>query len=85
MRIRILKALTGVIEGHGLSQFLPGQIYEVSNAFGQQLIAMSAAIEARSTDATVGEDTDLDRLNGGIHVLPPDKAGDPPERRRKRR
>ena len=81
MRVRITKALTGVIEGRRLSEFLPGFIYDVDEAVGAQLIAFNAAIEVRSTDpapATDSKDVDVDlaRLSGGVHVLPPDKADD---------
>lgn len=84
LRIRILKTLTGVIDGHGLSQYHPGDVYDVSESFGLQLIEMNAAIEVRSTDptaATTDDDVDVGRLTGGVHVVPPDTADDRPERR----
>ena len=79
MRVRIIKALTGVIEGRALSEFLPGFIYDVDDLVGAQLIEFDAAIEVRSTDpapATDSKDVDLARLSGGVRVLPPDKADD---------
>ena len=79
MRVRITKALTGVIEGRRLSEFIPGFIYDVEDVVGAQLIAFHAAIEVRSTDpapATDSKDVDLARLSGGVRVLPPDKADD---------
>lgn len=79
MRVRIIKALTGVIEGRPLSEFLPGFIYDVDDVVGAQLIEFDAAIEVRSTDpapATDSKDVDLARLSGGVRVLPPDKADD---------
>ena len=79
VRVRIIKALTGVIEGRPLSEFLPGFIYDVDNLVGGQLIELDAAIEVRSTDpapATDSKDVDLARLSGGVQVLPPDKADD---------
>ena len=79
MRVLITKALTGVIEGRRLSEFLPGFIYDVDEVVGAQLIAFNAAIEVRSTDpapATDSKDVDLARLSGGIRVFPPDKADD---------
>lgn len=85
VRVRIVKALTGVIEGRPLSKFLPGFIYDVEDVVGGQLIALRAAIEVRSTDpapASDSEDVDLARLSGGVHVLPPDNAD---ERRMDRR
>ena len=79
MRVRIVKALTGVIEGRALSEFVPGFIYDVDDLVGAQLIEFDAAIEVRSTDpapATDSKDVDLARLSGGVRVLPPDKADD---------
>lgn len=84
MNIRILKALSGVIEGESLSQLHPGYVYQVSEPFGLQLIALDAAVELRSTDPT-SEDIDIARLTGGIHVVPPDRAEDRPEKRRRKR
>jgi hypothetical protein len=85
LRVRILKALTGIMEGHSLSQFLPGYIYDVTESFGLNLMALGTAIEVRSTDPAVSDDIDMSRLTGGVHVIPPDKAEDRPERRRIRR
>lgn len=87
MRIRILKALAGVIDGHGLSQYILGNVYDVSETFGLQLIALNAAIEVRSTDPalpTDDDDVDMARLTGGVHVVPPDTASDRPEQRRRK-
>lgn len=87
MRIRIVKALTGVIESHALSQFLNGHVYDVDAFLGAQLVALCAAVEVRSTDRTESRDdeTDMDRLDGGVHVVPPDRSDDRPERRRRKR
>lgn len=54
------------------------------------MVAMDAAIEVRSTDpvlVTAGDDAegDLERLAGGVIVVPPDRAEDAPERRRRKR
>ena len=87
MRVRILKALTGIIEGHSLSQFIPGQIYQVSADLGLQLLEMDAAIEVRSSDpALTDEDVGIARVAGGV-ILPPtaEVSTDLPELRRKRR
>jgi len=78
LRVRILKALTGIIEGQSLSQYLPGFIYEVDDFVGEQLIVLNAAVEVRATDPAVDDDIDMSRLTGGVHVIPPDKADDRP-------
>jgi hypothetical protein len=86
VRVRIIKALTGVIEGRPLSEFVPGFIYDVDELVGAQLIEFAAAIEVRSTDpapATDSKDVDLARLSGGVRVLPPDKADDRRAERRR--
>jgi len=85
VRVRILRALEGIIEGRPLSQFVVGFIYDVPEEFGEQLIALEAAIEVRSTDPAVSDDIDLERLSGGVVVVPPDKADDRPEHRRRTR
>ena len=85
MRIRILRTLEGIIEGRPLSQFVAGYIYDVPDALGEQLIALEAAIEVRSTDPAVADDVDLERLSGGVVVVPPDKADDRPEHHRQTR
>ena len=86
MRIRILTALTGVLEGHSLSQFVPGYVYEVDDLIGAQLVELKTAIEVRATDAALVTDDDkLTRLSGGITIIQPDTAPDRPERRRRKR
>ena len=78
VRVRILKPLTGIIEGISLSQLVPGQVYQVSEDFGAQLVEMNAATELQSSDpllatpSTSSADVDVDRVAGGIVVLPPD-------------
>ena len=82
MRIRILKPITGIIEGISLSQFVPGNIYQVHEDLGVQLVEMNAAIEVQSTDpilatpSTSSADVDVERVAGGIIILPPDTADD---------
>ena len=57
-----------------MSHPLPGFIYDVDEAFGQQLIAMHVAIEVRSIDPAIAPEDDLDRVARGVVVIPPDKA-----------
>ena len=86
MRVRILKALTGIIEGHPLSQFVPGFVYDVDDVVGGQLIVLRAAIEVRATDPAVyppHDDIDMARLTGGVQVVAPDSADDRPQLRKK--
>ena len=89
MRVRILKPLTGIIEGISLSQFVPGQVYQVSEDIGAQLIELCFATAVQSTDPllatpkTSSADVDVERVSGGIVILPPDTADDRPNRRRK--
>jgi hypothetical protein len=79
LRIRIVNALTGIIEGQPLSQLVPGFVYEVDDLVGGQLIVLRAAIEVRASDPAVDatdEEIDMSRLTGGVHVVPTDKADD---------
>lgn len=82
MRVRILRPLSGIIEGISLSQFVPGQVYQVSEDIGAQLIEMQAATEVQSTDPllatpkTSSADVDVERVSGGIVILPPDTETD---------
>lgn len=82
VRVRILKPLTGIIEGIPLSQFVPGQIYQVSEDVGAQLVEMNGAIKVQSTDpilarpTTSSADVDVERVAGGVIILPPDTAED---------
>lgn len=89
MRVRILRPLAGIIEGISLSQFVPGNIYQVSEDFGAQLVEMKAATEVESSDpvlatpSTTSADVDVERVAGGIVIVPPDTAEDRPNHRRK--
>jgi len=82
LRVRILKAVTGIIEGQPLSHFIPGFIYDVDDFVGGQLMVLKAAIEVRATDPAVditGDDIDMARLTGGVQVIPQEKADDRPQ------
>ena len=91
VRVRIVKPLTGVIEGHPLSSLIPGYIYEIDDFTGEQLLALNAAVEVRSTDpvlatpSTASDDVDVERVAGGVIVIPADTADDRPEKRRRKR
>ena len=83
-----MKAATGVIEGLSLSQLSPGLIYDVDDFVGGQLIALNAAVEVhRSDEAIVTDDDDdkIERLSGGVKVIPTDTADERPEQRRRKR
>jgi hypothetical protein len=75
--------MNGVLQGRPLSQFRPGFIYEIDDFVGAQLVELRSAVEVRSTDPVVGTE-DMDRLTGGIVIVPPDKADERPERRRRK-
>jgi hypothetical protein len=84
VRVRIVQAITGVLEGHPLSQFRSGFIYDLSEALGIQLIDMQAAVEVRSTDP-LSDQIDMPRLTSGVHIEQPTKAEDRPERHRRKK
>ena len=68
--------MSGIIEGISLTQFVPGQVYQVSEDIGSQLVEMNAAIKVQSDDPllatprTSSDDVDVDRVAGGIVILP---------------
>ena len=90
VRVRILKPLSGIIEGIALSQFVPGNVYQVTEDIGAQLIEMSAATEVQSGDPllatprTSSADVDVERVSGGIVIVPPDTGTDETIRDRKK-
>lgn len=86
MRVRILRAVAGVLDGQSLGKLTPGLLYELDDAFARQLISMGCAREENSqAPALVMRATDepLDeaRLTGGVRVVPRTKADDETDRR----
>lgn len=75
VRVRILKALTGVMDGHALSTLLPGFTYDVPHSLSRQLIEMGIAEKVLASDpvtASPSDDLDLSHLTGGVKVVPPE-------------
>lgn len=92
MRIRILKATTGVMDRVSLSRLLPGLTYDVDASLAGHLIAQGAAQAASSPPALVVpidvHDPHMEHLTGGITITDPPPRGahdEGPSRRRKRR
>jgi hypothetical protein len=88
MRIRIVKPMAGVLDGHSLARFAPGLTYDVIEPLARQLVAMGGAVNDRSRNPALVVATDaqssLDEavLTGGIHVVPAqDIAADRTKRR----
>jgi hypothetical protein len=88
MRIRIIKSVAGVLDGHSLGHFTPGLVYELDDAFARQLISMQCAKEETSETLALvinqnDETRDEARLTGGVSVISAHTADDwGPERRR---
>ena len=86
MRIRIRRAIVGIVDGVSLSHFVPGLSYDVSDSLGGYLVS------TRDADASVAEPVD-ERSDfpvfGGVVVANAlESAADrprPTRRRRKRR
>lgn len=81
MRVRIFRAVAGVLDGQSLGKLTPGLLYELDDALARQLISMGCAREEKShAPALVMRVTDepLDeaRLTGGVRVVPRAKADD---------
>jgi hypothetical protein len=86
LRIRIRRAIAGVIDGVSLSHLLPGLAYEVSESLGGYLVTCGDAEVAPATAPVVDpSDDDTDSaIFGGVIVAPPDRAADRPRPRRRR-
>jgi hypothetical protein len=87
LRIRIRRAIAGVIDGVSLSHLLPGLAYDVSESLGGYLVTCGDAEVAPATAPVVDpadDDTDS-AIFGGVIVAPPlDRASDRPPRKRRR-
>jgi hypothetical protein len=88
VRVRILRAVAGVLDGQSLGQFTPGLLYELDDALARQLISMGCAREENSHAPALvrrlaDEPLDEARLTGGVRVVPRTKADDDsrPDRR----
>ena len=89
MRVRIFRAVAGVLDGQSLGKLTPGLLYELDDALARQLISMGCAREERSqTPALVvriaDEPLDEARLTGGVRVVPRGKADDDAKADRRR-
>jgi hypothetical protein len=87
MRIRIFRAVAGVLDGQSLGKLTPGLLYELDDAFARQLISMGCAREERSQAPALvmrvaDEPLDEARLTGGVRVVPRVKADDSKSDRR---
>jgi hypothetical protein len=81
MRVRILKAVAGVLDGQSLGRLVPGLLYELDDALARQLMSMGCAKEENSRAPALVmrvEDEPLDEalLTGGVRVVPRDTAKD---------
>ena len=88
MRVWILKAVAGVLDGQSLGQFTPGLLYELDDALARQLISMGCAREEKSQAPALvkrlaDDPIDEARLTGGVLVVPRATAKDDatPDRR----
>ena len=80
MRVRILKAVAGVLDGQSLGRLVPGLLYELDDALARQLTSMGCAKEENSQAPALvmraDELFDEGPLTGGVHVVPRDTAED---------
>jgi hypothetical protein len=88
MRVRILKAVAGVLDGQSLGKLTPGLLYELDDALARQLMSMGCAKEENSQAPALvmraaDEALDEARLTGGVRVIPREAAMDDatPDRR----
>jgi hypothetical protein len=81
MRVRILKAVAGVLDGQSLGRLAPGLLYELDDALARQLMSMGCAKEENSQAPALvmraaDELFDEGPLTGGVRVVPRDTAKD---------
>jgi hypothetical protein len=74
VRIRIVKAMSGILDGHSLSALIPGTVYEIDEHLAIQLIALYGAVEDASDTPAVPLDVpdtafELPGVTGGVHIL----------------
>ena len=88
MRVRILRAVAGVLDGQSLGRLTPGLLYELDDALARQLMSMGCAREENSQAPALvmriaDEPLDEARLTGGVRVIPRETAKDDsgPDRR----
>ena len=87
MRIRIRRAIAGVVDGVGLSHFVPGGSYEVSDSLGGYLVSTgdADAVPASTPVSESSDDTSDSTVFGGVIVANPlEIAADRPRPRRRR-
>ena len=87
MRIRIRRAIAGIIDGVSLSHLWPGLCYEVSDSLGGYLVSSGDAdeIPASAAVAELAEPETDTPIFGGVVVAPPlERAADQTPRRRRR-
>jgi hypothetical protein len=89
MRVRILKAVAGVLDGQSLGKLTPGLLYELDDGLARQLISMGCAREENSQAPALvmriaDEPLDEARLTGGVRVVPRAKADDDSQSDRRR-
>jgi hypothetical protein len=88
VRVRIVRPLTGVIDGIPLSSLVPKFVYDLKAEVAAHLIEMRGAVATGITEPTTIEpleDVDPAWLTGGVRVLQRETAHDRPPRRRSSR
>src|SRR5262245_51325309 len=81
MRVWILRAVAGVLDGQSLGRLTPGLLYELDDLLARQLISMGCAREEKSQAPALvmrvaDEPLDEARLTGGVRVIRPETAKD---------
>ena len=87
MRIRIRRAVAGIIDGVSLSHLEPGLAYEVTDSLGGYLVTCGDAdvLPASAPIADPSEGQTDSSIFGGVIVAPPvESAADKPPRKRRR-
>lgn len=69
MRVRIVKAMAGILDGTSLSQFALGSVYEVPGSLARQLAALGGARLLSDSDPASVNGNNGDHVAGGVTVL----------------
>jgi hypothetical protein len=67
--IRIVKRMAGILDGHSLSAFVPGDTYDLDDHFALQLIDLGGAIDVPISPLFPADTADdMHLIDGGVRI-----------------
>jgi hypothetical protein len=89
VRIRIRRAIAGVLDGISLSHFVPGLCYEIPDSLGNYLVSIGIGepvlLSSKAEIIPLDGSVDTPVFSGIAIVRSPDKAADRSPRRKETR